>query len=454
MSRRRSPFRALPDYGVEPVPPGVRRLRLLDHLVLWSSLNVGLLALVAGSFVVPVLSVGAAIGALTLGSLLGAVVLAAIAWLGARDGVPGMVLLRRPLGVRGSIAPSVLNAVQLVGFSVFELVVIGHALRSAFGGPLDAWIALVTAAATALVLGGPLAVVRRVLRLLAVPVIVVASVWLAVWALERIDWSRAAHGRGGFGFWQAVDLALAGVLSWAPLVADYARFGRSRTGAAVGTLLGTALPAAFFYVLGALLLLAGGADPSIGLAPAVGVAVLAALAVAELDKPFADLYSTVVSLQNVRPRWRAPLLAIILGLISGAIALLVSLTRFQSFLLLIGSLFAPLAGVLLGQAAGAARGSLEELYRPDGRWGRINAGGFVAWLLGAALYQWIAPSTFAHWDDALRLLSDAIHLPLSPRTLSSVGASLPSFALAFAAALLLARQPLRRPRPVRTRLAR
>lgn len=450
MPRRRSPLRALPDYGIEPVPLAQRRLRLIDHVVLWSSLNVGLLALVAGSFVVPALPVGEAVGALALGSLLGAVVLAAIAWLGARDGVPGMVLLRRPLGVRGSIAPSVLNAVQLVGFSVFELLVIGHALRSAFGGPLAAWIVAVTLAATALVLGGPLTVVRRVLRVLAVPVIVVATVWLAVWALERIDWSRAAHGRGGFGFWQAVDLALAGVLSWAPLVADYARFGRSRIAAASGTLLGTALPATFFYVLGALLVLAGGADPSIGLAPAVGVAVLAALALAELDKPFADLYSAVVSLQNVRPRWRAPLLAVALGLITGAIALLISLTRFQTFLLLIGSLFAPLAGVLLGQAAGAARGSLAELYRADGRWGRVNAGGFLAWLLGAALYQWIAPSTFAHLDDALRQLADAIDVPLSPQPLSSVGASLPSFALAFAAAWLLARRPLRRARPVRT----
>lgn len=411
--------------------------------MLWSSLNVGLLALIAGSFVVPALAVGEAIGALAVGSALGGGVLAAIAWLGARDHVPGMVLMRRPLGVRGSIAASVLNAVQLVGFSVFELIVIGHALKSAFGGALALWIALATAATTGLVLGGPLAVVRRVLRVLAVPVIVVATIWLTIWTLERVDWSRASHGQGGFGFWQAVDLALAGVLSWAPLVADYARFGRSRAGSCAGTLLGTALPATFFYTLGALLVLAGGADPSIGLAPAVGVAALAALALAELDKPFADLYSTVVSLQNVRQRWRAPLLALTLGALTGAISLLVSLTRFQAFLFLIGSLFAPLAGVLLGHAVRAGHGELQDLYRVDGRWGAVNGRGFLAWLLGAALYQWIAPSTFAHWDDALGSLTHLIGVPLSPAPLTKVGASLPSFALAFLVAWLLAIRPLR-----------
>jgi NCS1 family nucleobase:cation symporter-1 len=441
LPRRRSHVRALPDFGIGPVPPPLRRLRTLDQLVLWGSLNVGLLALIAGSFVVPALGLVAAVGALALGSALGAIVLGAIAALGARDHVPGMVLMRRPLGVRGSILPSLLNAIQLVGFSVFEFVVIGHALSAAFGGSVDFWIVLATAATTGLVLGGPLTVVRRVLRLLAVPAIVVATVWLVVWAVARIDWDQAAHGHGGFRFWQAVDLALAGVLSWAPLVADYARFGQSRLGAFSGTAIGTAVPATFFYSLGALLVLANGADPAIGLAPSVGVAVLATLAIAELDKPFADLYSTVVSLQNARPRWRAPLLAVALGVLTGTIALVISLTRFQTFLLLIGSLFIPLAGVLLGHAVRMPAGPLDDLYRRDGRWGQVNAGGFFAWLLGAALYQWIAPSTFAHWDHLLALLSDQIRVPLAPAPLAIIGASLPSFAVAFAAAWLLAAWP-------------
>jgi NCS1 family nucleobase:cation symporter-1 len=442
----RSLTRTLPDFGIEPVPPHLRQLRTLDHAVLWCSLNVGLLALVAGSFAVPALGIFEALGALTIGSVLGAAALGAIAWLGARDHVPGMVLMRRPLGLRGSLAPSVLNAVQLVGFSVFEVVVIAHALRSAAGGPVALWIVLGTLATTGLVLGGPLAVVRRVLRVLAMPLLVASAIWLSVWALTRLDWTQAADGNGGFRFWQAVDLALAGVLSWAPLVADYARFGRSRVSALAGTAIGTAVPATFFYSLGALLALTGGADPAIGLAPAVGVAVLAALAIAELDKPFADLYSTVVTLQNVRPRWRAPLLAIVLGAGTATVALLISLTRFQTFLFLIGSLFVPLAGVLLGHAVRVGRGPLQELYRPDGRWGWLNAGGFIAWLLGATLYQWITPSGFLHWNDLLASLSDLIGVPLSPTPLTTIGASLPSFAVAFTAAWLLAHGPLLRPR--------
>jgi NCS1 family nucleobase:cation symporter-1 len=449
MFRRRSLLRALPDYGIEPVPPLLRQLRTFDHIVLWGSLNVGLLALVAGSFVAPALPIGEAVAALALGSLFGAAVLAAIAWLGARDHVPGMVLIRRPLGIRGSIAASVLNAIQLVGFSVFELLVIGEALKSAFGGPRNLWLLLATAATTMLVLGGPLTAVRRILRLLAVPVVVVCASWLLVWALGRVDWTQASHAHGALGFWRAVDLALAGVISWAPLVADYARFGRSPGGACIGTLVGTALPATSFYALGALLVLAGGADPSIGLAPTVGATVLAALALAEIDKPFADLYSTVVSLQNVGPRWRAPLLAVLLAAVTGAIAFLVPLTRFETFLFLIGSLFAPLAGVLLGQALAAGAGRADELDRAEGGWGGVNIGGFLAWLAGAALYQWIAPSSFAHWDDALRSMAELTGIPLSPKSLTTVGASLPSFGLAFIVAWLIAKHPVRHARLLR-----
>jgi nucleobase:cation symporter-1, NCS1 family len=114
----------------------------------------------------------------------------------------------------------------------------------------------------------------------------------------------------------AADLAVAGMLSWAPLIPDYARFGRSRDSAFVGTALGSALPALWFLALGAALAETGGADPRVGFRPAVGAAALVALAIAELDKPFANLYRTVVSLQNVKPSWRAPALATLLNSIA------------------------------------------------------------------------------------------------------------------------------------------
>jgi purine-cytosine permease-like protein len=45
----------------------------------------------------------------------------------AATGVPAMVLYRAPLGIRGSLLPTVCNVVQNLGWAVFELFVIASA---------------------------------------------------------------------------------------------------------------------------------------------------------------------------------------------------------------------------------------------------------------------------------------------------------------------------------------
>ena len=68
----------------------------------------------------PSLGFAKALLAIVAGSLIGCVPLALVGLAGAREGVPGMVLFRPVLGRRGSYLPSVLNIVQLVGWTGFE----------------------------------------------------------------------------------------------------------------------------------------------------------------------------------------------------------------------------------------------------------------------------------------------------------------------------------------------
>ena len=113
--------REAPSWGIRPVPPEHRRLRGLDFAVLWGDLSVGLLVLLTGALLVPALGFREALLAIVVGSVLGCIPLALVGLAGAREGVPGMVLFRPVLGVRGSYLPSVLNIAQLVGWTGFEL---------------------------------------------------------------------------------------------------------------------------------------------------------------------------------------------------------------------------------------------------------------------------------------------------------------------------------------------
>src|SRR5438874_3417571 len=99
--------REAPSWGIRPVPPEHRRLSGLDFGVLWGDLSIGLLVLLTGALLVPSLGLPLALLAIAVGSVAGSAVLALVGLAGARSGVPGMVLFRPVLGVRGSYVPSV-----------------------------------------------------------------------------------------------------------------------------------------------------------------------------------------------------------------------------------------------------------------------------------------------------------------------------------------------------------
>src|SRR5579875_1821261 len=99
----------------EPPP---RVLGWLDQIGLWGNLGVTLLAPVGATLVLaplggPRLALVAAGAAVVVGTLLGALLIAAAAVPGAQTGSPSMVLLRGLFGGRLSYLPTVVNVVQL-----------------------------------------------------------------------------------------------------------------------------------------------------------------------------------------------------------------------------------------------------------------------------------------------------------------------------------------------------
>src|SRR3989304_6904640 len=101
--------RAPEDWGVQPVPLEHRVLRPFDFAVLGGALAVSLLVMVAGTLLVPGLGTQQALLAILIGTTLGTVLLALAGVVGTNTGVPTMVALRAPFGIRGSYAASGLN---------------------------------------------------------------------------------------------------------------------------------------------------------------------------------------------------------------------------------------------------------------------------------------------------------------------------------------------------------
>ena len=412
-------------WGITPVPDRLRTLSLLDVGLLWGNLGVSLLVLFTGTFLAG-LGLQRALLATVAGAVLGTALLGLAGLIGFERRVPGMVLMRDPLGRRGSYAPTGLNVAQNLGWAVFELYVMSLAASALtdqlFGFEARwAWVLAFGALTAWLALAGPISFVRRYVRRFAVWAVAASLAYLVWWALDGADvgglWS--ASGEGGITFWQGVDLTIAMAASWLPLAADYTRFSRSRRAAFWGTAAGYFVPLVLLYALGVLLALSRGlAEPSaiftaIAAGGAASALALLALTVDEADEPFANVYSAAVSLQNLVPWASQRLLVVLVAGIATLGAGVVDILAYETFLLLLGSFFVPLFGVL---AADFLIGSGRPV---DVRWS-----GIAAWAAGFALFQWIHPIGPAWWVDQVARIPGAGE--------ATIGASLPSFALAFA----------------------
>ncbi|GAB2464528.1 purine-cytosine permease family protein [Jatrophihabitans fulvus] len=411
--------------------PTTRSLGLLDQFGMWGNLGVSLLGFTGAIYVldpggtgVLALSFTAGVVALVLGTVLGTAAVAVAAVPGAETGAPAMVLLRGLFGAKWSWLPSVLNVVQLTGWTTFELVTISAAMDQVVDGvPRWVWVLLSGAITTVLALR-PLGWIR-VLRKYVTVLVLAAMVWIAIQLLRQ-----PVHGVDGGswdGFWLAVDGVVSVAVSWVPVAADYSRHSTSTRATVIGTFTGYSITQIGCYLVGMIALVgvaAGDADKIFGsfLALPLGVLAFVVLAVREIDQSFVDTYSAAVSVQNLLPRHDRRVIALVVGLIATVLTLLLDIGDYYNFLVLLGSLFVPLLGVFAVD------------YFASGRSGRASAWDvtdraparpwmLLPWLLGFVTYQLINPGYVTWWVDFWSSVR-----PFEPQ--SWMSASILSFAVA------------------------
>src|SRR3954447_20071524 len=426
-------------YTLDQPPPRV--LGFWDQVGFWANLGVSLLGPVGAIFVLvpqgfPRLSLVAAILAVVIGTVIGTALVALAAVPGAQTGAPSMVLLRGLFGARLSYLPTLLNVTQLIGWSVFEIVTITAAAQQLLPWHSVRWPSVVRAGVlTILMTLRPLGFVR-LLRRYALVAVAAATIYLFV-ELLRAPLGPVTHGSWS-GFWLAADVVIAAAVSFVPLASDYSRHSRSVPKAFGAAFLGYTVTQIAYYTLGLLALAtvvkADAADLqhdmfAAFIAVPAGWLAFAVLTLRELDQSFADTYSTVISVQNVWPRFDRRVLAVIVGVIATVLALALQISDYVNFLILLGSVFVPMFAVfvvdyfLLG---GARRWDISQS-APE-RWVMI-----VPWLLGVAMYQLVYAPDVGPWASWWADVATWLHFTWQ----SWMSASLLSFGVAATVTLLI-----------------
>jgi NCS1 family nucleobase:cation symporter-1 len=424
-----------------------RTLGVFDQFALWGNLGVSLLGPAYAYYVlVPAahqLSLVAAFTAVVVGSVLGTLPVAFAALAGARSGMPAMVLLRGLFGTRLSYLPTAFNLLQCLGWGIFEIVVIAQAAESLLPWHVRWLYVLIAGVLTTAMALRPLGMIRT-LRRYALAAVMIASVYFLI-QFARHPLPGLNHGAWS-GFWVAVDGVAAVSISWVPLAADYTRHSRTGKGAFAGSLIGYSLTQIAYYTLG-LLAFTTVVDGATATNSTVFKAFIdvpfgwlpfAILVLRELDESFTNVYSTAVSVQNLRPLWDRRVLAVVLGTVATLGGLVLHLgADYQNFLGLIGSIFVPLSAVFVIDFFVLGRGD---------RWDVSKAAPtrllmLIPWAVGFITYQMINPGTLGWWTRGWGHIDSWLHF--TPATWMS--ASLISFAIAAAVTVPLGVIGARRP---------
>ncbi len=414
--------------------PAPKVLGWLDQIGLWGNLGVTLLAPVGAVFVLlpvtgPRLSFEAAGLAVIVGTVVGALMIAAAAVPGAQTGAPSMVLMRGLFGRRLSYLPTAINIVQLLGWTVFEIVVIASAAQQLLPWHAHRWpYVLVAGGLTAMMTIRPLGVVR-ILRRYALAAVVLTTIYLFV-ELLRHPRPSLTHGSWS-GFWSAADVAIAVAVSWAPLASDYTRHARSTRSAFGGAFVGYTITQVAGYFLGlvALATVVEASDANLQhdmfaafIAVPVGWLAFGVLVLRELDESFADGYSAVVSMQNVWPHIDRRVFTVAICGVATVGALALNINDYVNFLYLLASVLVPLTAVFLVDYFGTRRTHTWDVTATAPPRPLM----IVPWVIGFITYQLLNPGYIGWWVRMWQHVDRWLHLTVQ----SWMSASVFSFLIA------------------------
>src|SRR5262245_36396050 len=162
---------------------------------------------------------------IAIGSVAGAVLVAALAPIGSRLRVPSVIAARPALGSSGAAIVAILLYVSNFAWIALNNVIAASACARAAGvGSPTMWAVALGLLATVVVWRGPRAVARA--DRLAVPLMLIVAVLLTV-ACLRAPIPASTVPATPMSWWRGLDIVVGYQVSWLLMFADYSRYTRS-----------------------------------------------------------------------------------------------------------------------------------------------------------------------------------------------------------------------------------
>ena len=353
-----------------------RRLSTPTLGLIWFGASVSLAEILTGTFFAP-LGLEQGLAAILAGHIIGCILFWLVAYVSAKTGASAMGAATRSFGHAGSNLFAVANVIQLVGWTAI-MVVSGAAAANLLVPLLGeaGWCVVIGALIVLWIAIG----VKRMGRVQSFAAVLLLILTFVASSAVFGGTPITPSGDESLSFGAAVELAVAMPLSWLPVVGDYTREAKKPgAGAAVAT-------AAYFvgscwmFAIGLGCALFAGSDDIAAVMAQAGLGVVGILVVvlSTVTTTFLDAQSAGVSAESIHPKLNARICGVIAAVVGTALAIFAPVSNFEEFLYLIGSVFAPMAAIVIADYFIAHRDRSDVA---------VDSRNIVLWVLGFVLYR-------------------------------------------------------------------
>ncbi len=324
------------------------KLSFFSGSMLWFGAAISIAEMSTGALLAP-LGFWTGITAIFIGHAIGCILFYLTGLIGANSRKSAMETVGMSFGRYGSIFFSVLNVLQLLGWTAV-MIYIG---AEAFGSVVNDRVGITNNSIWCIVIGVLIIIwiaagIKNVGKLnnISVVALFILTATLGVLIFRGGD---SAPIKEVMSYGLALELSIAMPISWLPLISDYTRHtDKPKTFTLVSTLsyfFGSCLM--YLIGLGAAIFVGNSDIVQILMKAGLGAAAMLIIILSTVTTTYLDVYSAAESVQNIKAKWDTKLIGIIACVIGTIIAIFFPITLYEDFLYLIGSVFVPMAVILI-----------------------------------------------------------------------------------------------------------
>ena len=353
-----------------------KRTSTFSNGLIWFGAGVSIAEIITGTYLAP-LGFQKGLAAILLGHLIGAVLMFGAGMIGGRERKSAMETVKMSFGEKGSLLFSVLNILQLIGWTA--IMIYDGSLAANGIVHTGAWV-------WALVIGALIIVwiLIGLTNLGKVNTIAMAALFVLTLILCKViffdDGTAGSVISEAMSFGAAVELGVAMPLSWLPLISDYTRNAKKPVQATLASVIVYGVVSSFMYLIGmGAAIYTGESDiAQILLKAGLGIVGLLIVVFSTVTTTFLDAYSAGVSCVSIHKKISEKWSAIVVTVIGTIGAIVYPMDNITDFLYLIGSVFAPMIAIQLADYF---------LIKKKSEKVNINIRNLCIWLVGFITYR-------------------------------------------------------------------